>query len=76
MRDSRHAGAAAGQAPLREQLVDRRLSTDGCRQRQVVLDSVAVATAVLFLDDVAGVDQVVDDAERSALGIVAGARAI
>ena len=34
----------------------------------MALDAVAVATAVLVLDDVAGLGEVIDDSERSALG--------
>jgi len=43
-------------------------------QRQVRLDVIPVAAAVLLLDHVAGLDQVGDDAERAALGDVQAGR--
>src|SRR5271165_5636173 len=51
-----------------QNLADGPFSADGFCQRQVGLDLVAVATAVLVLDDVAGQGQVVDDAVSTALG--------
>ena len=42
----------------------------GFRQREVCLDVVAVAAAVLLLDHVAGLDRVRDSAEGAALGDV------
>ena len=51
-----------------EHLTDRSLSTDGFWQGEVVLDAVAIATAVLVFNDVAGFGQVGDDAEGGALG--------
>ena len=45
-----------------QHFTDRRFSTYGFSQRQVGLDLVAVATAVLVLDHVAGCVQVVDNA--------------
>src|SRR5580693_6282959 len=46
----------------------------GLWQREVGLDVVAVAAAVLLLDHVAGLDQVRDDAKRAAFGNVQAGR--
>ena len=54
---------SAVRAPHRSFALDH-----GFRQGEVVLDTVAIATAVLVLDDVAGLGQVSDDAEGGALG--------
>src|SRR4029450_7592606 len=51
-----------------EQLADGALLGDRVAQRQVLLDAVPVATAVLVLDHVAGVDEIGDDAVGAALG--------
>src|SRR5207247_1746468 len=49
-------------------VTDGALAGGGFRQREVCLDVVAVAAAVLLLDHVAGLDQVRDDAEGAAFG--------
>ena len=50
-----------------EHFTDRSLSTDGVRQGEMVLDAVAIATAVLVLDYVAGLGQIADNPEGAAL---------
>src|SRR5579863_5872445 len=63
--------AGSGPAPVREQgddLADGRLPGAGPGYRQVRLDLVAVAAAVLLRDHVAGLGQVGDDAVGAALG--------
>jgi hypothetical protein len=50
-----------------EHFTDRSLSTDGVWQGEMVLDAVAIATAVLVLDYVAGLGQISDDPEGAAL---------
>jgi hypothetical protein len=57
-----------------QDFADRALMPVRFRQRQVRLDVVAIAAAVLLLDDIAGLDQVRDDAERAALGDVQAGR--
>ncbi|MEA2214307.1 MAG: hypothetical protein QOF83_4255 [Solirubrobacteraceae bacterium] len=64
----RCADPAAGVNEQLEHLTDRPFLTDPSSQRQVVLDVVAVAVAVLVLDDIAGVREVRDDAKSGALG--------
>lgn len=60
----------AGVDEKSEHLADRSLSTNRFWQGKVVLDPVPIATAVLLLDDIAGLGQVGNDAERGALGDV------
>jgi hypothetical protein len=50
-----------------QHLADHPLLADASEKRQVVLDAVALATAVLLLEDVAGLRQVGDEAEGTAL---------
>src|SRR5208282_2259686 len=59
---------AAGVHEQCQHLTDRPLSADGFWQGQMGLDAVAIAAAVLVLDDVAGFGEVGDDAEGAALG--------
>jgi MmyB-like transcription regulator ligand binding domain len=49
---------------------DGSLLANASEQREVFLDAVAVATAVLLLEDVAGLGEVGDEAEGAALGDV------
>ena len=57
-----------------QHLTDGAFPGGGLWQREVGLDVVAVAAAVLLLDHVAGLDQVRDDAERAAFGDVQAGR--
>ncbi len=52
----------------RKYLADRRFSAYGFSESQMGLDLVTVATAFLVLEQVTLSDQVVDDAEGTALG--------
>src|ERR1700730_14800225 len=63
-----------GTGPQGQPLADGAVPGAGLGQREVGLDVVAVAAAVLFLDHVAGLDQVRDDAERAAFGDVQAGR--
>src|SRR5450755_1100343 len=58
----------AGARQESEQLADGGLPAGGLRKGQLRPDLVAVAAAVLDLDDVAGPDQVGDDRVSTALG--------
>src|ERR1700683_1415638 len=51
-----------------QDLADRAFPASGLREREVRLDLVAVAAAVLLLDHVAGLGQLGDDAVSAALG--------
>jgi hypothetical protein len=57
-----------------QDFADGAFPAGGVWQREVRLDVVAVAAAVLLLDHVAGLDQVGDDAEGAALGNVQAGR--
>jgi hypothetical protein len=50
-----------------DDLTNRPLSPDGFGQGEIALDAIAIAATLLLLDDVASLDQVVDNAERAAL---------
>jgi hypothetical protein len=59
---------AAGVREQCQQITDRPLSAGGFWQGQMGLDAVAIAAAVLVLDDVAGFGEVSDDGKGPALG--------
>jgi hypothetical protein len=76
-----HAGGSecsvsgrAGADQESQDLADGVLPADGLRERQVRLDVIPIAAAVLLLDYVPGLDQVPDDAEGAALGDVQAGR--
>ena len=51
-----------------ERLADGQRLGDGLGQRQIGVDAVPIAPAVIVLDDVAGVGEVGDDAAHAAFG--------
>jgi hypothetical protein len=55
-------------AEKREHVTDGALRTRGFRQRQVVLDLVAIAPPIALLEHIASVREIGDNAERRALG--------
>jgi len=68
VRPSSRSQRRVGAGKKGQDLADRAFPASGLREREVRLDLVAVAAAVLLLDHVAGLGQLGDDAVGAALG--------
>src|SRR5690348_15837055 len=75
-RFARRGPGHVGTRQQREDLADGAFAGGGLRQRDVRLDAVAVAAAVILVAHVPGLDQVSDDAERAAYGNAQAGRAV